>query len=140
MILLDSDHVSVLLNPRIKLRSRLAARLDELGDVHLPVVVVEEQMRGWLALIHRTRDVYDQIEAYIHLETLFSFVSNWPIAGWNSDAAGVFKEMRRGQVRIGTQDLKIASIALANDATLLSANLVDFQQVPGLQVEDWLNR
>ena len=35
-------------------------------------------------------------------------------------------------------DLKIAAIAVAEDATLLSANVSDFQQVPGLRVEDWL--
>jgi tRNA(fMet)-specific endonuclease VapC len=35
-------------------------------------------------------------------------------------------------------DLKIASIVLAHDATLLSRNLRDFQQVPNLRVEDWL--
>jgi tRNA(fMet)-specific endonuclease VapC len=39
---------------------------------------------------------------------------------------------------IGTMDLKIASIALAHSATLLSANLRDFRQVPNLSVEDWL--
>ena len=33
-------------------------------------------------------------------------------------------------VRIGTMDLKIASICLANDATLLTRNLVDFDKVP----------
>jgi predicted nucleic acid-binding protein len=34
--------------------------------------------------------------------------------------------------------LKIAPIALANDATLLSANLRDYERVPGLKVENWL--
>jgi tRNA(fMet)-specific endonuclease VapC len=34
-------------------------------------------------------------------------------------------------------DLRIASIALATNATLLSRNLRDFQRVPGLTVEDW---
>lgn len=33
--------------------------------------------------------------------------------------------------------LKIAAIALANNATLLSKNLRDFSKVPGLKVEDW---
>jgi tRNA(fMet)-specific endonuclease VapC len=34
-------------------------------------------------------------------------------------------------------DLRIAAIALANDALLLSKNLTDFLKVPGLQVADW---
>ncbi len=42
------------------------------------------------------------------------------------------------RIRISTMDLKIATIGLVNDALLLSANLRDFQQVPGLRVEDWL--
>ena len=40
-------------------------------------------------------------------------------------------------IRIGAMDLKIASIALANNATLLSRNLKDFGKVPDLKVEDW---
>ena len=35
-------------------------------------------------------------------------------------------------------DLRIASIALTHDATLLSRNLRDFTKIPGLRVEDWL--
>jgi predicted nucleic acid-binding protein len=34
-------------------------------------------------------------------------------------------------------DLRIASIVLADSATLISMNLRDYQKVPGLQVEDW---
>lgn len=35
-------------------------------------------------------------------------------------------------------DLKIASIALNHDALLLTANVRDFDQVPGLRTENWL--
>lgn len=52
-------------------------------------------------------------------------------------AAEQFHELRRARVRIGTMDLRIAAIALVNDATLLSRNLADFRRVPGLRVEDW---
>ena len=34
-------------------------------------------------------------------------------------------------------DLKIAAIAMANNATLLARNLKDFGKIPTLQVEDW---
>ena len=33
--------------------------------------------------------------------------------------------------------LRIASIALSRDLTVLTRNLVDFQLIPGLRVEDW---
>jgi tRNA(fMet)-specific endonuclease VapC len=43
----------------------------------------------------------------------------------------------KANLMIGTMDLRIASIVLAHDATLLSANLSDFRRVPGLKAEDW---
>jgi tRNA(fMet)-specific endonuclease VapC len=41
------------------------------------------------------------------------------------------------KVRIGTMDLKIASIALSRNAVLVSRNLKDFEEVPNLVVKDW---
>ena len=48
-----------------------------------------------------------------------------------------FEQLQKQHIRIGTMDLKIAAIAIANNATLLSRNLKDFSKVPGLKVEDW---
>lgn len=52
-------------------------------------------------------------------------------------AAGHFDHLGRQRLRIGTQDLKIAAIALANDATVLTRNTIRFANVPSLQFEDW---
>ena len=49
-----------------------------------------------------------------------------------------FTELRRNGVRIGSVDLKIASIALVQNATVLTTKLRDFQQVPDLVVGGWL--
>lgn len=50
MILLDTDHFSVLVDGRHSLHKRLVKRLhDANDDVGLPVVSIEEQLRAWLA-------------------------------------------------------------------------------------------
>jgi tRNA(fMet)-specific endonuclease VapC len=41
--------------------------------------------------------------------------------------------------KIGRADLLIAAITLANKATLVTRNTKDFRQVPGLQVENWVD-
>ncbi|MGB6298310.1 MAG: type II toxin-antitoxin system VapC family toxin [Rivularia sp. (in: cyanobacteria)] len=45
--------------------------------------------------------------------------------------------MLRQKIRIGTQDLRIASIVISNDAILVTRNQFDFSRVPDLQFEDW---
>jgi tRNA(fMet)-specific endonuclease VapC len=104
----------------------------------VPIVVVEEHMRSWLGQIHRSTDVHRQIVPYLRLRKLVAFLANAIIVDWNEPAADIFLQLRHLRNRIGSQDLKIACIALANEASLLTANLRDFEQVPGLHAEDWL--
>lgn len=54
-------------------------------------------------------------------------------------AAEQFDNLRTSKIRLGAMDLKIAAIALVNQALLLSANRHHFKQVPGLRVENWLD-
>jgi tRNA(fMet)-specific endonuclease VapC len=48
-----------------------------------------------------------------------------------------YTELVKAKVRVGTKDLRIASIALVNNATVLTRNVRDFGKVPGLLTEDW---
>ena len=48
-------------------------------------------------------------------------------------------EQIKGLKKIGRADLLIASIALANDATLITRNLKHFRQIPNLKLENWVD-
>ena len=56
-------------------------------------------------------------------------------------AAAEFDRLREHKKlkKIGRGDLLIASIALANRATLVTRNQRDFRLVPGLQLDNWVD-
>ncbi|MFO0976497.1 MAG: type II toxin-antitoxin system VapC family toxin [Planctomycetaceae bacterium] len=42
-------------------------------------------------------------------------------------------------ISVSTVDLMIASVAITNNLVLVTNNTRDFANIPGLQLEDWLN-
>lgn len=69
------------------------------------------------------------------------FLSNFVSFSFDDKAAEKYAEIRAflssvGQL-IGPYDMLIASIALANDLTLISHNVREFSRVPRLTLEDW---
>jgi len=139
VLVLDTNHIS-LLGYAIPDGARLLQRLSAAGeDAVTTVISLEEQMRGWLAAINRTNDVHQQFFAYDRLKKRTEFMAGWVMLPWDEEAANRFVSLRRQGIRIGTLDLKIACITLAHDATLLTRNLTDFRQVPGLRMENWLD-
>ena len=140
MILLDTDHLTILGYDDSPRGGALSARLEKSADraIGTTIISVEEQWRGWFAVVARHRDVRRQVKAYQELVELHKFLSNWTILPFDDAAADHFEQLRAGGIRIGSMDLKIASIALVHDAVVLSANLQDFQKVPKLRVENWM--
>lgn len=96
-------------------------------------------MRGWLALLNRHRPGHDQLSAYFELQRSLEAIGHFTILPFDEKAAEFFASLRRQFPRSGTMDLQIAAICLAHDAVLLTRNLVDFEKVPGLRVENWLD-
>jgi tRNA(fMet)-specific endonuclease VapC len=138
VILLDSDHLTVLQTPDSKRREPLVARLkssdEEIGTT---VVNIEEQMRGWLASIAKERKSERQVRSYTRLAQLFRFYAKYEIALFDLPAVALFDTYNR--IRIGTPDRKIAAIAVARNALLLTANRRDFELIPGLRFDNWLD-
>ena len=139
MFVLDTNHVSEL-TYCTSAGSRLLQRLKATQlDAAVSAITVEESLRGWLSAIRRESEPRNQIAAYQRLIKQVEVFASWLVLPWDDDAADLFDSLKSLRQKVGTQDLKIASICLAHDATLLTRNLADFESVPGLRVEDWLD-
>jgi tRNA(fMet)-specific endonuclease VapC len=136
--LLDTDHMS-LLDRGGEVGETLRTRLRTVppDDAATTIISYEEQTRGWMARIAQTRTTESQIALYRQLKRQLLNYCQIAVVDFDEKAAGELDRLRQSRVRIGTMDLKIAAIALANDATLLTRNLSDFRKVPHLRVEDW---
>ncbi len=139
MIILDTDCLSLLDREKLLESSKLRQKLDDFAhdEIYTTIISFEEQMRGWLALISKSQNPQQQIFAYERLHRSLETYRNTAVLDFDENAAKVFQNLKSQKIRIGTMDLKIASIAIANKAVLDSRNLKDFEQVPNLSVQDW---
>jgi len=139
MFVLDTNHVSQL-TYRTSAGLRLLQKLDTAEqEAAVTAITVEESLRGWLAEIRRRTEPRTQIVAYQRLIRQVEVFASWLVLPWDDDAADYFDSLKSLRQQVGTQDLKIACICLAHDAILLTRNLADFNPVPGLRVENWLD-
>lgn len=138
MLILDTDHLSAIASERT-LSVQLLARLANSGEsVATTVVCVEEHVRGWLARIASARTSDASVAAYAKFQRAVEDLGRGTILPFDAAAAAQFEQLRSLKLGVGTADLRIASIALSAGQRLLSRNLRDFERVPGLRIEDWL--
>ena len=139
MLILDTDHLVEYQKGTSAESQRLKERLTQQSQPFgTTIISVEEIMRGWMAAIRRLREPSDQVNAYVKLRRLFQFFAVWHVLDFDQAAALECERLRIAKIRVGTMDMKIASIALARSAILLTRNRGDFERVPELVVEDWL--
>lgn len=75
-------------------------------------------------------------------EALLQFLQPFEIIDFNEEAAKSYGLIRaalenNGKI-IGSMDLLIAAVALANNLVLLTNNEKEFQRVPKLKIENWV--
>jgi tRNA(fMet)-specific endonuclease VapC len=133
--LLDTDHFSLLERFDASIISRLTGHPPE--EIAISVVTVEESMRGRLAVIARASTDVGRIKGYRDLQESVNLIGHLQILGYDEFAERIFQSLRALKLRVGGQDLKIASVALANSCVVVTRNRRDFGRVPGLVIEDW---
>lgn len=140
MYILDTDHLTAL-GRGGSLADNLADRLDNIEPLQIVTTIIsyEEQSREWLSYSAQARTIEKQITAYQLLKSNLDDFCGYAVLDFDEQAAATFQRLQQARIRIGTMDLKIAAITLANDATLLTRDLSDFDQVPNLHAENWLD-
>jgi tRNA(fMet)-specific endonuclease VapC len=134
-VLLDSDHVSLYERGHLLLRARLASFLPEEGAVS--VVTMEEMLRGRLAILARRSEGEARVHAYAKLLETVRFFSTIPVVLFDMACEQQSQALRAMRLRVGSRDLRIAATALVQNVVLITRNRRDFEQVPGLMLDDW---
>ena len=138
MYVLDTDHLSVL-QRRVgteygQLRDRM--RMFDVDDFCMTTVSLHEQTKGANSIIQRGT-AKDVLFGYEMFQIIVADFARFRVLPFDRGALVKFEELRLVSRRIGTMDLRIASIALSHDMTVLTRNVRDFEQVPDLKFEDW---
>jgi tRNA(fMet)-specific endonuclease VapC len=135
LYLLDSDHLSLYQRGYEPLRTHLFELPPE--QICISIISVEELLRGRLAQVHRGKSPDDRVKSYYWLSKTLDFLCGFNVLKYDPHAEAHFQNLCLKKIRIGIQDIKIASIALSNNAILVTPNRKDFDQIPSLEIEDW---
>ena len=136
MILLDTDILTHYFagHPRVVQRAQAAA------EVPATTIISQiEMLRGRFDAILKAADAAQLKRAREQLARTEASLARITIVPLDAAAEAEFDRLRQNKKlkKIGRGDLLIACIALANRATLVTRNVRDFRQVPGLQVDNW---
>ena len=139
MFVLDTDHIVVIQRQTQPEYSRLLQRMARhpITDFYFTVISFHEQALGANTYVSRARTWAEVARGYSMFEQILRDFAAAQVLSFDGVPAQLFDQLRAKRVRIPTMDLRIASVDLANRMTVLTRNLRDFQQVPGLPVEDW---
>ena len=141
MWLLDTDHVSLILRQDRKVKAALAQHAP---DTRVGIITLHEVFNGWIGSLNQPNSDRTQlIWRYHQLWLASEFFTTIPILEFDERAYDSYDQLinqypslRKKRLQ---QDMRIAAIALANGATVVTRNRRDFELVPGLAIEDWSN-
>jgi tRNA(fMet)-specific endonuclease VapC len=139
MIVLDSDTLTFFFrnHPRVVEHMRQATDV-----VSITIVSRLETLQGRFASLLKAADAPELQRGQQRLDDAERDLSRIPtVLPINAAAAAEFERLLgiKGLRKIGRADLLIASICLANKATLVTRNRKHFEKVPGLQIENWID-
>ena len=131
--LVDTNHLSRLLNPQHAVRIRLLTAIEQ-GDLfYILLPIITETVAGFSILPRAARN-------WVEWQTIRPSLGLLPLDESDAlNAARLQVLLRRRGRQLGTVDALIATAALRYDLTLLTTD-GDFAPVPTLRRETWVSR
>lgn len=131
----DTDHLSLYQAGHPCVLQNLMRHIQD--QLSLTVISVEEQLNGWQTALRKARDDTRRAEAYRRMALAFESLAGWEVFPFPLPAMTRHAHLLRQHLNIGSNDLKIAAIALERSGTVVTRNARDFARIPGLMWEDW---
>lgn len=132
---LDTDYVSLFQQGHPLARQRVHTINPE--ELAVTVITAEEQMYGRLNRIRKASSAEELVSAYAKLRDTVDYFKTINLLDFDRDAYTCYAELVRQRIRTGTQDLRIAAVAIAKNGILVTRNQRYFSRVPGLRLDDW---
>ncbi len=134
----DTDILSELLLDNAVYTQR--AEIIPAADKVIPVVALEEVLRGRLDAIRRAQAGRIRLtldRAYDLFRDAIEDTQEYRLLPYTAAAHTLFQQWRAAKIRVGTNDMRIAAICMVHGATLVTRNVRDYAQIPGLTFDVW---
>ncbi len=139
MHLIDTDTLTHLYAGHHRVINALQNLAD--ADVGTTIITKVELLRGRFDFLLKASSGIDVLRAQYWLVRTEELLAQIRIVTLDDAAISQFDRLRetKGISKIGRADLLIASIVLANNATLVTRNLRHFRQIPNIKVVNWVD-
>ena len=139
MHLLDTDTLTHLYAGNTNAIARLNAVED--AEVGITIITKAEILRGRIEYLIKAENKDSLLKAQELLFRTEELLAELLIVPISQKAADEFERLRKVSKlrKVGRADLLIASISLANRATLVTRNTKHFKQIPGVRVVNWVD-
>ncbi len=132
---LDTNALRALLNRDLAILAAIGS-----SELCLPAIVLNESIEGWSDQIRRCDSRHQEVryaETVNRMCEAHELLRALPILRYTEAAQRVYAGLRHGRGNRSRNDLRIAAICIAHEVPLLTRNVRDFEDLPGLSVETW---
>jgi len=138
--ILDTDHTSLFLAGNKSIIAKVVKHSD---NIAITIITVQELFNGWNGKLNDPRQANNLNNLYTKLWKTKEFFKIITILNFDRDAEACYNNLRQNNRNLAKKrlqkDLRIASIALGQNAIVVTRNYKDFSQVPNLQLDNWVD-